>query len=93
LKAIRLIVAFLLLCAFSSCYPLQKLEDNLKTKLYPKGIDHGELDKELLWFWDAEQSPTKDKTTKTGATEDITVDEAAQVDKDSTTENGPDIEK
>lgn len=93
MKAIRLIVAFLLLCAFSSCYPLQKLEEDLKTKLYPEGIEHGELDKEFFWFWDAEQSTTEDKTTKTGATEDIVVDEAAQVDKDLATENGPDIEK
>ena len=93
MKAIRLIVAFLLLCSFSSCYPLQKLEEDLKTKLYPEGIEHGELDKKLFWFWDAEQSTTEDKTTKTGATEDIVVDEATQVDKDPATENGPDIEK
>jgi len=53
---------------------LQKLQEFKNDKLYPEGIDHGKLEKELFWFWNMEQPSSDNASTKTAAKEDISIE-------------------
>ena len=73
-RIIQFSLAFLILVSFSSCYPLQKLQEHTTKNLYPEGIEHGKLEKELFWFWNMEQSSSDNASTKTAAKEDISIE-------------------
>ena len=47
MKNFRFVLILVFLFSFSGCYYVQKIPP----KLFPEGVDHGEIEKPLIWFW------------------------------------------
>jgi hypothetical protein len=90
-RIIKFAVTLLILVSFSSCYPLQKLQEFKNDKLYPEGIDHGKLEKKLFWFWNMEQSSSESESTKTAAKEDIAVEKSSPAQSKATNTDSTEV--
>ena len=86
MKNFRFVVILVFLFSFSGCYYVQKIPP----KLFPEGVDHGEMDKPFLWFWGS-QNTSQDvaPVTKQASGESTEFSDEADSESDNEVESEP----
>ena len=86
MKNFRFVLILVFLFSFSGCYYVQKIPP----KLFPEGVDHGEVEKPLVWFWGS-QNTSQDAApvTKQASGESIESPDEADSESDNEVESEP----